>query len=58
MRQCINSLIFDGEIIGSRELINIMQQGFEDLEISKIADMVSKLINNDESFFLYKIIEQ
>ena len=58
MRQCINSLIFDGEIIGSRELINIIQQGFEDLEISKIADMVSKLINNDESFFLYKIIEQ
>lgn len=58
MRQCINSLIFDGEIIGSRELFNIVEQGFEDLEISKITDMMSKLINNDENFFLYKIIEQ
>lgn len=57
MKQCISSLDIYGELIGNRELIDIMIQGLDNIDIMKISRMVNALINNNESFFLYKIIE-
>lgn len=58
MKQCIHSLIFNGEIIGSRELNDIIIQELRNIDINKIVEMISKMANNDADFFLYKIIEK
>lgn len=57
MKQCISSLDIYGELIGYRELNDIMLQGLDCIDVMKISRMINALINNNESFFLYKIIE-
>jgi len=57
MKQCISSLEIYGELIGYRELNDIMLQGLDGIDVMKISRMIDALINNNESFFLYKIIE-
>lgn len=57
MKQCISSLDIYGELIGYRELNDIMLQGLDCIDVMKISRMINALINSNESFFLYKIIE-
>ena len=57
MKQCISSLDIYGELIGCRELNDIMLQGLDRIDVMKISRMINALINYNESFFLYKIIE-
>lgn len=57
MKTCIKHLVFKGELIGTRELNNLILNKIDNVDIDRILKMVKKMKNNEKSFYLYKILE-
>lgn len=57
MKRCIQNLIYDGYILGNKEMIKMIILEIESININEITSRFDKLINFDADFYIYKVID-
>lgn len=56
-KRCIHNLIYDGYMLGNKEIIKMATIEFELIKTNEITSRFNKIINYDADFYLYKVID-
>ncbi|RKD34025.1 hypothetical protein BET01_12770 [Lacrimispora algidixylanolytica] len=56
-KRCIRNLIYDGFMLGNKEIIKMVNLELELIKINEITSRFNRMINNDADFYLYKVID-